>query len=151
MLQTEIDRPLLEYVVQQMAPEELPFLDSILEPEPPASVGAAEPALAFGVSLPPEFLTGTVLMVLKELYDVIGAKLLSAGVDLAKDVLSARIKKWLDKTNPKPTAATVTPFTLEQIGKVRTIALEVATAKGMDAKNSTAFADAMTGYLVSQP
>jgi hypothetical protein len=149
-MQTEVDRQLLEYVVQQMAPEELPFLDSILEPEQSASVGAAEPALAFGISLPPEFMTSTVLMVLKALYDAIGVKLLSAGVDLAKDVLSARIKKWLDQKNPTPAVATAKSFTLEQIGTLRAAVIEVAAAKGMDAKNSTEFADAMTGYFVSR-
>ncbi len=150
MVQTEIDRPLLEHVVQQMAPEELPFLDSILEPGESASVGAAEPALAFGVSLSPELITSTIMIVLTALYDAIGAKIIAAGIDLGKDVLSARIKKWLDQKNPQPASATATAFTLEQIGALHAITREVVAAKGLDEKNATAIADAIAGYLVSR-
>lgn len=77
--------------MQQTAPEELPFLDAILEPKNTTAAGKAEPVPASGAPLSLEFITPTL---------EIGADLLASKINSARmfcqsvSKMGARRVKW---------------------------------------------------------
>lgn len=150
MQHMEVDRTLLEFIILRIAPEELPLLDSILDSDQAVEIGKAEPGLSFGVSLPDlAFIAPMIVSVLAAIYDAIGQKLLSAGVDIGKDVLSDRIRKWLNGKSSARIPSNNASYTVEQLGYLRTVAIEVGATRGLSEKKSSDLADAIVGYLVS--
>jgi hypothetical protein len=149
----ELTRALTARVLQGVAPEELPFLDDVLnefgrDPDAVLRKKSREEALGFGLELQ---------LVAPYVVAAAGAAvhfLLSTLVDVLKDESRARIIEvvhgWISgkRGSVADSGADVVALSSEQARRVRNVALVKATDLGLPEDRAALLADAIIGAVV---